>query len=163
MAAKLTPMQLRAMKQRRNSFLTAGAAFAMVGGVYLYTMRAMSGARLRSALPLPLVCRCRCPRVCCPLSQGARRCWSAPLVCRCPAAQCARRGAGRSLDDVDIDKYRAMAESDSTPQRSGAEAAQNYSKWANKSESEQLGPVSATPSIAPGGNPMMEKRRSEHN
>ena len=72
-------------------------------------------------------------------------------------AQWARCGAGRSLDDVDIDKYRAMAESDSTPQRSGAEAAQNYSKWANKSESEQLGPVSATPSIAPGGNPMMEK------
>ena len=152
MAAKLTPMQLRAMKQRRNSFLTAGAAFAMCGGVYLYTMRAMSGARLRSR------CRCSAPAArasaACPLSQGARPSGQQPARL---LAQCARRGAGRSLDDVDIDKYRAMAESDSTPQRSGAEAAQNYSKWANKSESEQLGPVSATPSIAPGGNPMMEK------
>lgn len=45
MAAKLTPMQLRAATQRRNSFLTAGVAFGMVGGVYYYTMQAMSGAR----------------------------------------------------------------------------------------------------------------------
>ena len=60
MAAKLTPMQLRAMKQRRNSFLTAGAAIAMCGGVYLYTMRAMSGARLRSALSPQRAAPCGC-------------------------------------------------------------------------------------------------------
>jgi hypothetical protein len=43
MAAKLTPMQLRAATQRRNSYITAGVAFSMVGGVYYYTMQAMSG------------------------------------------------------------------------------------------------------------------------
>ncbi len=46
MAAKLTPMQLRAATQRRNSYITAGVAFGLVGGVYYYTMQAMSGASL---------------------------------------------------------------------------------------------------------------------
>ena len=49
MAAKLTPMQLRAATQRRNSYITAGVAFSMVGGVYYYTMQAMSGAPLPAA------------------------------------------------------------------------------------------------------------------
>ncbi len=67
------------------------------------------------------------------------------------------RGAsdiGRSLDDVDIEKYRAMSSSgDVTP---GAQAAANYDQWAKK-EGEALGPLSSGPSIAPGGNPMLEK------
>jgi hypothetical protein len=49
MAAKLTPMQLRAATQRRNSYITAGVAFGLVGGVYYYTMQAMSGAPLPAA------------------------------------------------------------------------------------------------------------------
>lgn len=113
--------------------------------------------RCRALLPLPLPARRSLPARPGHAPAGLLRSSAAAQQPARLLAQCARRGAGRSLDDVDIDKYRAMAESDSTPQRSGAEAAQNYSKWANKSESEQLGPVSATPSIAPGGNPMMEK------
>ena len=46
MAAKLTPMQLRAATQRRNSYITAGVAFGLVSGVYYYTMQAMSGTPL---------------------------------------------------------------------------------------------------------------------
>lgn len=49
MAAKLTPMQLRAATQRRNSYITAGVAFSLVGGVYYYTMQAMSGAPLTAS------------------------------------------------------------------------------------------------------------------
>ena len=48
-AAKMTPMQLRAMKQRRNSILTAAVAFTAVTGVYYYTMYAMSGAAAAAA------------------------------------------------------------------------------------------------------------------
>ena len=59
------------------------------------------------------------------------------------------------MDDVDIEKYRAMSSSgDETP---GAQAAANYDKWAKK-EGEALGPLSSGPSIAPGGNPMLEKQ-----
>jgi hypothetical protein len=38
----------------------------------------------------------------------------------------------------------------------GAQAAANYDQWAKK-EGEALGPLSSGPSIAPGGNPMLEK------
>jgi hypothetical protein len=38
----------------------------------------------------------------------------------------------------------------------GAQAAANYDQWAKK-EGDELGPLSSSPSIAPGGNPMLEK------
>eukprot|EP01048_Picozoa_sp_COSAG05_P014416 COSAG05_NODE_1632_length_4371_cov_247.693820_7_plen_94_part_00 len=91
----MSPMQLRAATQQRNSIITAGVALSVVTGTYYYTMAAMSG---------------------------------------------------RSLDDVDIDKYRAQ------PSREA-------SGLTNKSSmgGDTLGPLSSSPSIAPGGNPMLEK------
>ena len=38
----------------------------------------------------------------------------------------------------------------------GATAAATYDQWAKK-EGEALGPLSGSPSIAPGGNPMLNK------
>jgi hypothetical protein len=92
MPPKMSPMQVRALTQQRNSYITAGAALGVVGGTYFYTMQAMSG---------------------------------------------------RSLDDVDIDKYRQQPKREAGPTLANQGAA--------------LGLPSSSPSIAPGGNPMLEK------
>jgi hypothetical protein len=58
------------------------------------------------------------------------------------------------LSRVSPDKYRAMSKSGDVS--AGATAAATYDQWAKK-EGEALGPLSGSPSIAPGGNPMLNK------
>jgi hypothetical protein len=81
-AAKMTPMQLRAATQKRNSILTALGATGVVTGIYYYTLHAMAGLPHSRHQP-----------------PHTRPSHVRPCLC-----------TGRSLDDVDIDKYRTQPE-----------------------------------------------------
>ena len=111
-------------------------------------------------LPPPVTFFDRRPPPCVPAAGlPSLLCFTAVLACACrrrpppcvptaAAARCRCSPPGRSLDDVDIDKYRSAPVPTSTD--TGAPAVKTTLGVA-------IGPVSAGPSIAPGGNPMLNK------